>query len=152
MHPDQVFVDCDDAHGWVYDPIKMLHWLCAAQLALFITVIVWLTIPLWPPILGECLYYFIIAAGGFFMFEFVLDLPIFRLVVFCISWILTGSKAYLWIFPNFSEDVGFLASFWPLCTVSATFFRNLFLLQYIVYIQIQCLKFIYALHIYSFCF
>jgi len=45
---------------------------------------------------------------------FILALAVIRLVVFCIIWGLTFGRHHLWLLPNLTEDVGFLASFWPL--------------------------------------
>lgn len=45
---------------------------------------------------------------------FILGLAVLRFVVFCIVWVLSGSKHHFWLFPNLTEDVGFFASFWPL--------------------------------------
>lgn len=61
-------------------------------------------------------YYLSIAAAGFLVL--ILGLAILRFIVFCIVWVITGSKHHFWLFPNLTEDVGFLASFWPLYTVS----------------------------------
>lgn len=61
-------------------------------------------------------YYLSIAAAGFLVF--ILGLAVLRFVVFCVVWTITGSKHHFWLFPNLTEDVGFLESFWPLYTVS----------------------------------
>lgn len=60
-------------------------------------------------------YYLSIAAAGFLVF--ILSLAVIRFIVFCIVWVLTGSKHHFWLFPNLTEDVGFFASFWPLYQV-----------------------------------
>lgn len=57
-----------------------------------------------------------IAAAGFLVF--ILGLAVLRFVVFCMVWTVSGSKHHFWLFPNLTEDVGFLESFWPLYTVS----------------------------------
>lgn len=114
MHPDQVFVDGAEAYVWIYDPIPMHYWLIGALVV--IGAIVVCLFPLWPPMIRKGVYYLSIAAAGFLVF--ILGLAALRFVVFCIVWVLTGSKHHLWIFPNLTEDVGFFASFWPLYTVS----------------------------------
>lgn len=114
MHPDQVFVDGGEAYVWIYDPIPMHYWLFGALVV--VGAIVVCLFPLWPPIIRKGVYYLSIAAAGFLVF--ILSLAIIRFVVFCIIWVLTGSKHHVWIFPNLTEDVGFFASFWPLYTVS----------------------------------
>lgn len=118
MHPDQVFVDGAEAYVWIYDPIPMHYWLFGALVV--VGAIVVCLFPLWPPIIRKGVYYLSIAAAGFLVF--ILGLAALRFIVFCIVWVLTGSKHHLWIFPNLTEDVGFFASFWPLYTVSAFFF------------------------------
>jgi Preprotein translocase subunit Sec62 len=56
-----------------------------------------------------------VAAAGFLIF--IIALAVVRLVVFCTLWALTFGKHHLWLFPNLTEDVGFLASFWPIYQV-----------------------------------
>lgn len=114
MHPDQRFVDGAEAYVWIYDPIPMHYWLFGALLV--VGAIVVCLFPLWPPAIRKGVYYLSIAAAGFLVF--ILGLAALRFIVFCIVWVLTGSKHHFWIFPNLTEDVGFFASFWPLYTVS----------------------------------
>lgn len=123
MHPDQVFVDGAEAYVWIYDPIPMHYWLFGALVV--VGAIVVCLFPLWPPMIRKGVYYLSIAAAGFLVF--ILGLAALRFIVFCIVWVLTGSKHHLWIFPNLTEDVGFFASFWPLYTVSVpTYLQNSF--------------------------
>lgn len=114
MHPDQVFIDGGEAYVWIYDPIPMHYWLFGALVV--VGAIVVCLFPLWPPMIRQGVYYLSIAAAGFLVF--ILGLAALRFIVFCVVWVLTGSKHHLWIFPNLTEDVGFFASFWPLYTVS----------------------------------
>lgn len=123
MHPDQVFVDGAEAYVWIYDPIPMHYWLIGALVV--VGAIVVCLFPLWPPIIRKGVYYLSIAAAGFLVF--ILGLAALRFIVFCIVWVLTGSKHHLWIFPNLTEDVGFFASFWPLYTVSVVDFVSIFI-------------------------
>ncbi|XP_059619052.1 translocation protein SEC62 [Phlebotomus argentipes] len=110
MHPEQVFVDGSEAYVWIYDPIPLHYWLFGALLVVF--VIVMCLFPLWPTPLRLGVYYLSIAAAGFLVF--ILGLAVVRFIVFCVVWLATGSKHHFWLFPNLTEDVGFLASFWPL--------------------------------------
>lgn len=110
MHADQVFVDGSEAYVWIYDPVPIHYWIYG--LILVLGAIVICLFPLWPPLLRKGVYYLSIAAAGFLVF--ILALTVIRLIVFVIVWILSGGKLYFWIFPNLTEDVGFLASFWPL--------------------------------------
>jgi translocation protein SEC62 len=61
-------------------------------------------------------YYLSVAAAGFLIF--IIALAIVRLVVFCVLWALTLGKHHFWLFPNLTEDVGFVASFWPIYQVN----------------------------------
>ena len=56
-----------------------------------------------------------VAAAGFLIF--IIALAVVRLFVFCALWALTFGKHHFWLFPNLTEDVGFLASFWPIYQV-----------------------------------
>uniref|UniRef100_A0A7G3APF3 Translocation protein SEC62 n=1 Tax=Lutzomyia longipalpis TaxID=7200 RepID=A0A7G3APF3_LUTLO len=110
MHPEQVFVDGSEAYVWIYDPIPLHYWLFGALMVVF--VIVMCLFPLWPTPLRLSVYYLSIAAAGFLVF--ILGLAVLRFIVFCLVWVATGSKHHFWLFPNLTEDVGFLASFWPI--------------------------------------
>lgn len=114
MHPDQVFVDGAEAYVWIYDPIPMHYWLFGALLV--VGAIIICLFPLWPPSLRKGVYYLSIAAAGFLVF--ILGLAVLRFIVFCVIWLITGSKHHFWLFPNLTEDVGFFASFWPLYKVT----------------------------------
>jgi translocation protein SEC62 len=110
MHPQQLFVDGHEAYVWIYDPIPMHYWIFGTLLV--IGAIVICLFPLWPPSLRKGVYYLSIAAAGFLVF--ILGLAVLRFVVFCIVWVFTGGKHHFWLLPNLTEDVGFVASFWPL--------------------------------------
>lgn len=133
MHPDQVFVDGGEAYVWIYDPIPMHYWLFGALLV--IGAIVVCLFPLWPPAIRKGVYYLSIAAAGFLVF--ILGLAALRFIVFCIVWVLTGSKHHFWIFPNLTEDVGFFASFWPLYTVN---FISFIIQSYFYYLYCLILR------------
>uniref|UniRef100_U5EZQ0 Translocation protein SEC62 n=1 Tax=Corethrella appendiculata TaxID=1370023 RepID=U5EZQ0_9DIPT len=110
MHLEQIFVDGHEAYVWIYDPIPMHYWIFGALLV--IGAIVICLFPLWPPLLRKGVYYLSLAAAGFLVA--ILGLAVIRFIVFCIVWIVTGGKHHFWIFPNLTEDVGFIQSFWPL--------------------------------------
>ena len=110
MHPEQLFVDGSEAYVWIYDPIPMHYWLFGA--CLVVGAILLCLFPLWPASMRKGVYYLSIAAAGFL--TFILGLVVLRFIVFCIIWVLTGSKYHFWLFPNLTEDVGFCASFWPI--------------------------------------
>jgi hypothetical protein len=57
-----------------------------------------------------------IAAAGFLIF--MIALAAVKVVLFCVIWALTFGKHHFWLFPNLTEDVGFLASFWPIYQVN----------------------------------
>ncbi|GFG29981.1 hypothetical protein Cfor_11763 [Coptotermes formosanus] len=110
MHLDQLFVDGLDAYVWIYDPIPVYYWFFGTLLVLAATAIC--LFPLWPPSVRKGVYYLSVAAAGFLIF--IIALAVVRLVVFCALWALTFGKHHFWLFPNLTEDVGFLASFWPI--------------------------------------
>lgn len=121
MHPDQIFVDGHEAYVWIYDPIPMHYWILGVLVV--IGAIVICLFPLWPPSLRKGVYYLSIAAAGFLVF--ILGLAVLRAIVFACVWVVTGGKHHFWIFPNLTEDVGFLASFQPLYQVSLLFSVNM---------------------------
>ncbi|KAG8234069.1 hypothetical protein J437_LFUL013565 [Ladona fulva] len=120
MHLEQIFVDGWDAYVWIYDPIPVYYWFFGSLLV--IGAIAICLFPLWPPTVSyfglhlaksmKGVYYLSLVAAGFLIL--VIALAVIRLVVFCLIWVFTFGKHHLWIFPNLTEDVGFLASFWPL--------------------------------------
>nr|CAG4645794.1 EOG090X0D00 [Lynceus sp. MCZ IZ 141354] len=110
MHLEQVFVDGLDAYVWIYDPIPYYYWI-AGLLVVLGTVAICL-FPLWPSTVRKGVYYLSVAAAGFLIL--ILGLVVIRFVLFCLIWLFTLGKHHLWLLPNLTEDVGFLASFWPL--------------------------------------
>lgn len=117
MHNEQLFVDGLDAYVWIYDPIPVYYWFFGALLVLGAIAIC--LFPLWPPTVRKGVYYLSIAAAG--LLGFIISLALFRVVVFCILWVVTLGIHHLWLFPNLTEDVGFFASFWPLYHVRLIF-------------------------------
>ncbi|KDR12434.1 translocation protein SEC62 [Zootermopsis nevadensis] len=110
MHLEQLFVDGLDAYVWIYDPIPVYYWFFGTLLVLGAIAIC--LFPLWPPSVRKGVYYLSIAAAGFLLF--IIALAAVRLVLFFALWALTFGKHHFWLFPNLAEDVGFLASFWPI--------------------------------------
>ncbi|XP_034242471.1 translocation protein SEC62 isoform X1 [Thrips palmi] len=110
MHMDQMFVDGLDAYVWLYDPIPFYYWVFGALVVLGAIGIC--VFPLWPPAVRKGVYYLSVAAAG--VLVFILALAILRVIVFCIIWTLSLGRHHFWLLPNLVEDVGFLASFWPL--------------------------------------
>nr|CAD7396079.1 unnamed protein product [Timema poppensis] len=110
MHLDQEFVDGLDAYVWIYDPIPVYYWFFGTLLVLGAIAVC--LFPLWPPSVRKGVYYLSVLAAGFLIF--IIALAILRVVVFCLLWVVTLGKHHLWLFPNLTEDVGFLASFWPI--------------------------------------
>ncbi|KAJ2948933.1 hypothetical protein O0L34_g5868 [Tuta absoluta] len=113
MHMEQIFLDTSDAYVWIYDPMPWYYWVCG-MLVVFGTIGVCM-FPLWPATVRRGVYYLSIAAAAFLVL--IIALTVLRVVVFCLVWALTMSRHHLWLLPNLTEDVGFLASFWPLYKV-----------------------------------
>uniref|UniRef100_T1GP09 Translocation protein SEC62 n=1 Tax=Megaselia scalaris TaxID=36166 RepID=T1GP09_MEGSC len=110
MHSEQVFVDGSEAYVWIYDPIPIHYWIFG--LILLLGAILICLFPLWPPLLRKGVYYLSVAAAGFLVF--ILALVVIRFIVFITIYLGSLTKLHFWILPNLTEDVGFLASFWPL--------------------------------------
>ncbi|XP_018013899.1 translocation protein SEC62 [Hyalella azteca] len=110
MHLEQLFVDGSDAYVWMYDPVPFWYYIAGA-LCLLAAVAICL-FPLWPPMVRKGVYYLSVAAASFL--GVILGLAVVRFIVFLIIWVLSMGRHHLWLLPNLTEDVGFLASFWPL--------------------------------------
>jgi len=110
MHLQQMFVDGTDAYVWLYEPTPYYYYFFGFLVV--IAVIAVCLFPLWPSSVRQGVYYLSLAAAGFLVF--ILALAVLRLVVFCMVWGITFGIHHLWLLPNLTEDVGFLASFWPL--------------------------------------
>ena len=57
-------------------------------------------------------HYLSIAAAGFLVF--IIALAVVKYIIFAILFALSAGKLKFWIFPNLTEDVGFLESFMPM--------------------------------------
>jgi translocation protein SEC62 len=110
MHLEQRFVDGIDAYVWIYEPTPYYYYFFGFLVV--IAVIAVCLFPLWPSSVRQGVYYLSLAAAGFLVF--ILALAVVRLLVFCVVWCITLGYHHFWLLPNLTEDVGFLASFWPL--------------------------------------
>merc|ERR1711881_226135 len=109
MHLEQVFLDAKDAYVWIYDPTPWYYWVGGTAIVL-VTIAVCL-FPLWPPWMRLGVHYLSIAAAGFLVF--IIALGVVKYIIFAILFALSAGKLRFWIFPNLTEDVGFLESFMP---------------------------------------
>jgi len=110
MHLEQRFVDGIDAYVWIYELTPYYYYFFGFLVV--IAVIAVCLFPLWPSSVRQGVYYLSLAAAGFLVF--ILALAVIRLLVFCVVWCVTLGYHHIWLLPNLTEDVGFLASFWPL--------------------------------------
>lgn len=110
MHDEQVFQDTNQPYVWLYEPTSITAWLLC--FGVIFGVIAVCLFPLWPPIIRTWIYYLCIAGLAFL--SSILGLIVIRQIVFIALWTLSFGKLQFWILPNLTEDVGFLASFWPL--------------------------------------
>ena len=109
MHLDQVFLDTNDAYVWLYDPISWVYWLGGTAIVLGTIAIC--MFPLWPPMMRTGVHYLSMAAAGFLVL--IMAIAIFKYILFGSLFVLSGGKLSFWLFPNLTEDVGFLESFMP---------------------------------------
>eukprot|EP00095_Tigriopus_kingsejongensis_P011171 snap_masked-scaffold259_size234575-processed-gene-1.13 protein:Tk11171 transcript:snap_masked-scaffold259_size234575-processed-gene-1.13-mRNA-1 annotation:"translocation protein sec62" len=109
MHLEQVYQDTNDAFVWLYDPIPWYYWVGGTAIVLGIIAVC--LFPLWPPMMRKGVHYLSIAAAGFLVF--IIALGILKYIIFALLFALSGGKLKFWIFPNLTEDVGFLESFMP---------------------------------------
>lgn len=110
MHLDQIFVDSSDAYVWLYDPVSWIYW--AGGSAIVLGTIAICLFPLWPPMMRTGVHYLSMGAAGFLLF--IMGIGVFKYMVFAALFALSAGKLSFWLFPNLTEDVGFLESFMPL--------------------------------------
>lgn len=110
MHLDQMFLDCTDAYVWLYDPIPWYYWLAGGLIVLI--AIGLCLFPLWPRKIRRGAHWLAWLAACFMVG--VLCLALLKYIIFAVFYGLSGGKFRFWIFPNLTEDVSFLQSFWPL--------------------------------------
>merc|ERR1712218_716728 len=110
MHLDQIFVDSSDAYVWLYDPIGWFYW--AGGTAIVIGTIAIRLFPLWPPMMRTGVHYLSMGAAGFLLS--IMGIGVIKYIMFALLFALSAGKLSFWLFPNLTEDVGFLESFMPL--------------------------------------
>ena len=113
---DQKFIDANEPYVWVYDPVSPKTYIIGALLILGAIGIC--LFPLWPSQVREGVYYLSLAGASFL--GAILGLALLKYVVYGIVWAVTFGTVTFWLFPNLTEDVGFVESFVPVykCTSS----------------------------------
>lgn len=113
----------------MYDPISLKSWIFG--LFILLGTISACLFPLWPPKVRDGAYYLSIAGTCLIGLLFVLYIGIYhniyifkipslflsfsvRCIIFIVVWSCTLGKQHFWIFPNLTEDCGFIDSFIPL--------------------------------------
>merc|ERR1712020_741913 len=110
MGLDQIFVDSSDAYVWLYDPVGWFYW--AGGTAIVLGTIAICLFPLWPPMMRTGVHYLSMGAAGFLLA--IMGIGVFKYLMFALLFALSAGKLSFWLFPNLTEDVGFLESFMPL--------------------------------------
>lgn len=108
-HHEQKFVDANEPFIWIYDPTSTKTYIIGGLLILGAIGIC--LFPLWPPQVREGVYYVSVAGASFL--GAILGLAGLKYVLFALVWLFTFGKVYFWLFPNLTEDVGFIESFIP---------------------------------------
>ena len=109
MHEEQKFVDGTDPYVWVYDPTSTKTYVIGSLLILGAISIC--LFPLWPSQVREGVYYVSIVGASFL--GAILSLAVIKYIVFAAIWLITLGSIRFWLFPNLTEDVGFIESFIP---------------------------------------
>lgn len=109
IHENQRFVDEPEPYVWSYDPTSTMSSIIGALLILGSIGIC--CFPLWPSIVREGVYY--LSLSGCAFLGSIVALAVVKYIIFACLWILTLGTIELWIFPNLTEDVGFIESFIP---------------------------------------
>lgn len=109
MHEEQKFVDGTDPYVWVYDPTSTKTYVIGSLLILGAISIC--LFPLWPSQVREGVYYVSIVGASFL--GAILSLAVIKYIVFAAVWLITLGSIRFWLFPNLTEDVGFIESFIP---------------------------------------
>ena len=110
MHLDQIFIDSSDAYVWLYDPVSWIYW--AGGTAIVLGTIAICLFPLWPPMMRTGVHYLSMGAAGFLLL--IMGIGVFKYIMFALLFALSAGKLSFWLFPNLTEDVGFIESFMPL--------------------------------------
>jgi hypothetical protein len=118
LHQDQKFVDSSEPYVWIYDPVSTKTYIIGGLLILGAIGIC--LFPLWPSQVREGVYYLSLAGATFL--GAILAIAAFKYVLYGIVWVATLGKVSFWLFPNLTEDVGFVESFIPVyrCTCAST--------------------------------
>lgn len=109
LHQDQKFVDSSEPFVWIYDPVSTKTYIIGGLLILGAIGIC--LFPLWPSQVREGVYYLSLAGATFL--GAVLSLALLKYIVYAVVWACTLGKVEFWLFPNLTEDVGFVDSFIP---------------------------------------
>ncbi len=115
LHDDQTFLDSiNDFYVWVYSPTTLNQYLIGGLLV--IGCIGVCLFPLWPTQVRTGVYYLSIVLAS--LLAALLSLAVIRYIIFAIIWLITIGKIKFWLFPNLTEDVGFIESFIPFYVVN----------------------------------
>ena len=105
MHEEQKFLDSNEPFVWIYDPTSTTTYIIG--LLLILGAIGICLFPLYPSQVREGVYYFSLAGASFL--GAILGLALLKYVLFGLIFVITfGFVVYFWLFPNLTEDVGFL--------------------------------------------
>jgi translocation protein SEC62 len=115
MHETQTFVDANEPYVWIYDPTSTTTYIIGFLLILGSIGIC--LFPLWPSQVREGVYY--LSLAGISVLGAILGLAAFKYVLFAFLWLVTFGKLHFWLFPNLTEDVGFLESFVPVYKIES---------------------------------
>jgi len=110
MHLDQIVIDSSDAYVWLYDPVGWFYW--AGGTAIVLGTIAICLFPLWPPMMRTGVHYLSMGAAGFLLL--IMGIGVLKYLMFALLFALSAGKLSFWLFPNLTEDVGFLESFMPI--------------------------------------
>lgn len=106
---EQKFVDANEPYAWFYDPTSTKSYIIGSLLILGAIGIC--LFPLWPSQVRDGVYYVSLAGASFL--GAILGLAVLKYVIFAVVWACTFGNVHFWLFPNLTEDVGFLESFVP---------------------------------------
>ena len=118
MHEEQKFYDSNEPFVWIYDPTSTTTYIIG--LLLILGSIGICLFPLWPSQVREGVYYLSLTGATFL--GAILGVALFKYVLFGAIWACTFGKVSFWLFPNLTEDVGFVESFVPVykCSMSSS--------------------------------
>jgi translocation protein SEC62 len=116
LHQDQKFTDSSEPYVWIYDPVSTKTYIIGGLLILGAIGIC--LFPLWPSQVREGVYYLSLAGASFL--GAILAVAAFKYVLYGVVWAVTMGKVSFWLFPNLTEDVGFVESFIPVYKCSCS--------------------------------